>query len=163
MLCIGWDKSINPYNLTILMELEHACHSTYRIRYHLVFVVKYRKQMLLLKVPLDYFKKILIEISQRYWFVFDAIGVENDHFHVVVGAAPRYSPSRIMQIIKSITAKKIFEDFPEVKDFLLDSNFWSAGGHIDTVSEYGGLEKIKKYVAEQGIEEKQLTLLNFTS
>ena len=68
-----------------------------------------------------------------------------------------------MQIIKSITAKKIFEDFPEVKDFLLDSNFWSAGGHIDTVSEYGGLEKIKKYVAEQGIEEKQLTLLNFTS
>ncbi|MDP4038986.1 MAG: IS200/IS605 family transposase, partial [Candidatus Pacearchaeota archaeon] len=85
------------------MDVEHDCHSTYRIRYHMVFVVKYRKQMLLKKVPLEYFKKIIIGIGERYWFKFDAIVVEEDHFLIVVGAAPSYSPSRVMQIIKSIT------------------------------------------------------------
>ena len=143
------------------MDIEHACHCTYRIRYHMVFVVKYRKRMLLKKVPLEYFKKLMAGIGERYWFKFDAIGVEEDHFHAVLGAAPRYSPSRIMQIIKSITSKKVFEDFPDIKEFLWGGNFWSAGGHIDTVSEFGGLEKIKKYVEEQGRNKEQLTLSVF--
>ena len=143
------------------MEIEHACHCTYRIRYHMVFVVKYRKHILLQKVPLDKFRNILTGIGERYYLKFDAIGVDEDHFHIVVGAASRYSPSHVMQIIKSITAKKIFEDYPEVKDFLWGGNFWTAGGHIDTVSEFGGLEKIKKYVREQGRSEEQVSLLSF--
>ena len=145
------------------MKIEHASHCTYRIRYHMVFVVKYRRQMLLKKVPLKYFKKILEGIGERYWFTFEAVGVEEDHFHIVLGSAPRYAPSDVMRIIKSIMAKKIFEDYPEVKDFLWGSNFWSAGGHIDTVSEFGGLERIKKYVLEQGKSEEQLQLLSFVS
>lgn len=144
------------------MDIEHACHCTYRICYHMVFVVKYRKQMLLSKILLDYFKSLLIGIGERYWFKFDAIGAEGDHFHIVVFAAPRYSPSRIMAIIKSVSARKIFEDYPEIKKFLWGGSFWSAGGHIDTVSEFGGLEKIKKYVSEQGCSKDQLQLLSFS-
>ena len=143
------------------MEIERACHCTYRIRYHMVFVVKYRKKMLLDKVPLEYFKELLLGIGERYWFKFESVGVEGDHFHIVVGAAPRYSPSSIMQIIKSISAKMIFKRFKEVKKELWGGEFWSDGGHIDTVSEYGGLEKIKKYVREQGRDDKQLKLLSF--
>lgn len=66
-----------------------------------------------------------------------------------------------MRIIKSISAKKIFAEYPEVKRFLWGGNFWSAGGHIDTVSEYGGLETIKKYVEQQGGSKEQLKLLDF--
>ena len=127
----------------------------------MVFVVKYRKNMLLQKIPLEFFKNILIGIGERYWFKFDAIGVEEDHFHIVVGAAPRNSPSNIMGIIKSISAKNIFKDYPEIKKFLWGGNFWNAGGHIDTVSEFGGLEIIRKYVREQGRNEEQLKLLSF--
>src|SRR3989338_7896661 len=143
------------------MKIEHACHCTYRIRYHMVFVVKYRKHMLLQKVPLEEFKKILTEIGERYWFKFEAIGVDEDHFHVVLGAAPRYSPSEIMGTIKSISAKEIFNDYPDIKKFLWGGSFWSAGGHIDTVSEFGRLERIKKYVLEQGRSEEQLQLFIF--
>jgi len=128
----------------------------------MVFVVKYRKKMLLEKVPLEYFKELLLSIGERYWFEFDSIGVEGDHFHIVVGAAPRNSPSQIMQIIKSISARMIFKRFKEVKRDLWGVEFWGDGGYIDTVSEYGGLEKIKKYVREQGKSEKQLKLLAFT-
>ena len=119
--------------------------------------------MLLKKVLLEYFKKILEGIGHRYYLTFEAVGVEEDHFHVVLGSAPRYASSDVMRIIKSITAKNIFEDYPDVKDFLWGANFWSAGGHIDTVSEFGGLERIKNYVLEQGKSEEQLQLLSFVS
>jgi putative transposase len=88
--------------------------------------------------------------------------MEENHFHVVVGAAPRYAPSRIMQIIKSITAREFFREYPEVRNVLWGAELWSDGWHIDTVSEYGGLEKIKKYVLEQGGNLKQLKLLSFS-
>ena len=144
------------------MKIERACHCTYRIRYHMVFVLKYRKSLLLSKVPLEYLRELLVGIGERYWFKFDAIGIEGNHFHVVVGAAPRYSPSDIMRTIKSITAKMIFKRFKEIKKELWGGEFWNDGGHIDTVSEYGGLEKIKKYVREQGRKEEQLMLLAIT-
>jgi len=46
---------------------------------------------------------------------FDAIGCDGDHVHLFVGAEPKYSPSRVMQIIKSITALNIFKEHPEIK------------------------------------------------
>ncbi len=56
------------------MEIEHAPHCTYRIRYHMVFVVKYRKAMID-REKMGFLKEILIEIGERYWFKFDAIGL----------------------------------------------------------------------------------------
>jgi len=38
-------------------------------------------------------------------FEFDAIGSDGDHVHLFVGAEPKYSPSKVMQIIKSINSK----------------------------------------------------------
>ena len=126
------------------MDVEHACHCTYRIRYHMVFCVKYRKALLLERTRIEFLKEILEGIALRYYFKFDAVGVDGDHFHIIIGAAPRYSPSEIMGLIKSITAKLIFRRYPYLREELWGGKFWSDGGHIDTVSEYGGLEKIKK-------------------
>jgi putative transposase len=143
------------------MELERAAHCTYRIRYHMVFCVKYRKAMLLERTRIEFLKDIMLGLSQRYYFKFDAIGIDGDHFHAVLGAAPRYSPSEVMGIIKSWSARLIFKKYPYLRDELWGGEFWSDGGHIDTVSEYGGLERIKKYVKEQGEDIKQLKLLSF--
>jgi len=143
------------------MEVKHAAHCTYRIRYHMVFVVKYRKTMFMTDIPIDYLKSLLFEIGERYYLEFDAIGIEPEHFHIVVCASPKYSPSRIMQIIKSLTARMIFKEFPEIRKQLWGGQFWHDGGHIDTVSEYGGLDVIKRYVEEQGRMKDQLKLDQF--
>ena len=117
--------------------------------------------MLLEKTRIEFLKEIMQGLSLRYYFKFEAIGVEGDHFHVVVGAAPRYSPSQIMSTIKSWSARLIFKKYPYIKEELWGGEFWSDGGHIDTVSEFGGLEKIKKYVKEQGKDVSQLKLSAF--
>ena len=143
------------------MEVKHACHCTYSIRYHTVFVMKYRKSLITEPV-FDYMKHICTGISERYYFGFDAIGSDGDHLHLVVEGAPRYSPSRIMQICKSILAIQVFKEFPELKEELLGGELWSDGGHIDTVGDGRGLDEAKNYVKQQGGDSSQLKLATFS-
>jgi putative transposase len=127
----------------------------------MVFVVKYRKDLITPEI-FELMKKVCKGISQRYYFWFDALGYEGDHVHIVVESAPKYSPSRIMQICKSILAIQIFKSFPKLKDDeLWGGEFWSDGGHIDTVGDGRGLEGVKKYVRNQGKNIDQLTLFEF--
>ncbi len=132
----------------------------------MVFCIKYRKKLLFDKDRIEFFKEVCSEIGKRYWFTFDAIGTDGDHIHVFVGAAPRYTPSNVMQIIKSITAKNIFKKYPEIKKQLWGGHFWSEGGYIGTVGDGVTADIIKGYVEKQGTDEEkegfsQMKLLDF--
>ncbi|MBU1444686.1 MAG: IS200/IS605 family transposase [Nanoarchaeota archaeon] len=143
------------------MNVHKDPHCSYRIRHHMVFVLKYRKN-LITKEVFEFMKNTCKEISKRYYFWFDAIGHEGDHLHLVVEAAPKYSPSRIMQICKSILAIQVFKKFPKIrKEELWGGEFWSDGGHIDTVGDGRGLDEVMRYVKNQGRDADQLTLHEF--
>ena len=142
------------------MEVKYASHCSYRIRYHMVCVLKYRKT----KIDSEIFesiKEILNGISERYYLIFQAIGAERNHLHILVEAAPRYSPSRVMQICKSITAREIFKRFPEIKEDLWGGHFWSSGGHIDTVGDGYDVKAMEEYIKKQGVPKSQMTLFQF--
>jgi len=143
------------------MQVRHAPHSTYRIRYHLVFVIKYRKCLITDEI-FDFMKSLFQGITERYYLYFDALGSDGDRLHIVVEGAPRYSPSRIMQICKSILAIQTFKQFPELREELWGGEFWTDGGHIDTVGDGKGLEQIKDYVRKQGQDTDQMKLHIFT-
>lgn len=132
----------------------------------MVLCIKYRKKMLLSSNRITKLKEIFSEIEKRYCFKFDAIGTDGDHVHIFVGAAPKYAPSRVMQILKSIAAKQMFKAFPEIKKELWGGEFWSDGGYIGTVGEGITAEIIRDYIEQQGtLEEKegfkQMNLLDF--
>lgn len=150
----------------LMLELRHAHHCVYKIRYHMVLCIKYRRKMLLDPSRISQLKEIFCEIQKRYCFEIDAIGTDGDHVHVFVGAAPKYAPSRVMQILKSISAKQMFKTFPEIKKELWGGEFWSDGGYIGTVGEGVTAELIRDYIEKQGtLEEKegykQMNLLDF--
>ena len=105
----------------------------------MVFCIKYRRKLLRDNDRINYIKSIYIEIAERYWFDFDAIGTDGDHVHVFVGAAPRYSPSKVMRIFKSITAREFFKRFPEVRKQLWGGEFCGVTADI-----------IRNYVETQG-------------
>ena len=149
-----------------MVKLGRANHCVYKIRYHMVLCIKYRKKLLSGNNKIEYFKYICSELGKRYQFVFDAIGTDGDHIHIFVGAAPKHSPSRIMQIIKSITAREIFKRFPEIKKALWGSEFWSDRGYIGTVGDRILSDIIRNYVEMQGTTEEkegfmQMSLLEF--
>ncbi len=77
--------------------------------------------------------KICEHIEDRYEIRFLEIGVDKDHVHFLLQSIPMYSPTKITQIIKSITSKKMFEKYPNLKEKLWGSEFWSKGYFMSTV------------------------------
>ena len=93
-------------------------------------------------------------ISKRCEISFIEIGTDDTHVHFLLQTVPMYSPSRLSQVVKSITAREMFRRVPEVKKKLWGGEFWTKGYFINTVSEHGNEEVIRKYVREQGREEE---------
>ena len=116
---------------------------------------KYRRGLLILDERCEYLKQVLKEIGERYWLEIEEMGTDGDHIHLFVGAAPKYAPSRVMQIIKSISAREMFKRFPELRKQLWGGEFWSDGGYIGTVGDGINSEIIKRYIKEQGSEQEK--------
>jgi len=118
--------------------------------YHIVCPAKYRKAVLTPMVD-EKLKEICQEISLRYEIEFLEIGTDSDHVHFLVQSVPTYSPTKIVRTIKSITAKEIFRQLPEVKKQMWGGEFWSDGYYISTVGAHGSEEQIQQYVKNQGV------------
>jgi REP element-mobilizing transposase RayT len=105
-------------------------------------------------------KDVCLEIGNRYEIVFIEIGVEKDHVHFLLQSVPSYSPTRLVKIVKSITAREIFKRVPTVKEQLWGGEFWTKGYFISTVGRHGDEDTIKKYVKSQGRPEKDYKKLH---
>ena len=90
------------------------------------------------------------DIELRYEIEFLEIGTDRDHVHFLVQSAPNYSPSKVVRIIKSLTAREIFARVPGVKKMLWGGEFWSKGFFMATVGQHGGEDVIGAYVKKQG-------------
>lgn len=119
----------------------------------MVFPAKYRKVVFGEEVEKE-LKNICLEISKRYEIVFLEIGTDENHVHFLIQSVPMYSVKKIVQMVKSITAREMFRRRPEVKKKLWGGEFWSDGYFVGTVGVHGNEETISKYVKKQGIEKK---------
>ena len=142
-------------------ELCKASHKVFKIKYHFVFCIKYRKDLFLEDVYVEAVKGICREIEERYDLKFETVGFDEDHVHFMIQAFPRDSPSDIFQALKSISAKELFRRHPDLKKELWGGHFWSAGGFVGTVGEGVNAEVIRKYIENQGRKVGQLKLVDF--
>jgi REP element-mobilizing transposase RayT len=117
--------------------------------YHIVCPAKYRRGVITEEVDKK-LKEICLEIEKRYEIKFFLFVAEKDYVHFLVQSVPSYSPASIVQKIKSITARKVFETCPEIKKWLWGGEFWTRGYYVGTVGEYGDEEAISRYVRDQG-------------
>jgi len=81
---------------------------------------------------------------------FVEIGTDKDHVHFLVQSVPVLTVMRIVMIIKSITARHVFEKMPELKKELWGSSLWTSGYFASTVGKHGNETVIGNYVKEQG-------------
>lgn len=117
--------------------------------YHIVCPAKYRRAVINPEVDKK-LREVCKGIEARYEIKFMEIGTEKDHVHFLVQSVPTYSPAKIVQTIKSISAKKIFEACPEVKKALWGGELWTRGYYVGTVGEHGDEQVITRYVRNQG-------------
>jgi putative transposase len=127
----------------------HKSHNVSVLLYHIVCPAKYRKAVFSEEVS-QALKKICQEIAERYEVEFLEIGADKDHVHFLVQTVPMYSPTQLVRMIKSITAKEIFKRIPSVKKQLWGGALWSSGYFITTVGKHGSEQVIQNYVKSQG-------------
>jgi putative transposase len=131
------------------MTLKREYHCTHQSHYHIVFPVKYRRA--LLREPIvQAIKKIAQDITERYGLEIEELGCDLNHIHLLCSFHPKYGGGQIVRLFKSITARELFRQFPELKKELWGGEFWSDGYYLATISERGSLATLERYVRNQG-------------
>ena len=132
-----------------MSEHIHKSHNKSLLLYHLVCPIKYRRSVLTEEVSKT-LQEICLGISSRYEIHFLEIGCDENHVHFLIQSVPVLSPKKIVNTVKSLTAREIFRVHPEVKQYLWGGKFWTSGYYINTVGQYANEEVIKKYLKNQG-------------
>ena len=111
-----------------------------------MWIAKYRKRILTPEVA-DCAKEVFQKIAKEYDMVIDTMEVVKDHVHIFLEAPPRLSPSRIVQILKSISVRELFRQFPRLRRELWAGRLWSDGYFVRAVGLEVTGDVIRRYIA----------------
>jgi len=138
------------------MSLKRTRDAVYDLKYHVVWVPKYRRMVLGERVARR-LKRIFQEIAERYGCEIDTQEVLDDHMDIFLSAPPRDSPAQVVQRLKSILARMIFREFPEVKQQVWGRELWKDGYFVRSVGDNVTAKVIRRYIKHQH-DPKQLEL-----
>jgi REP-associated tyrosine transposase len=129
-------------------EANHSPHSAYIINYHLVWIPRNRKKVLVGPVEAR-LKELLAEIAAQYGFEILAVEVMPDHVHLFVSAPPKFSPAEIVRLFKGITSRRLKKEFESLRRQYWgeDATLWAEGYYVGTAGHVSA-ETIKRYIEE---------------
>jgi len=140
------------------MAVKRTSHAVYDTKYHLVWTPKYRKWGLRgdLRRRVE---ELFREIAQDFGFEIDTLEVAADHVQIFWDFPPRYSIAKVVGILKSISASRACEEFPELKKQLWAGELWEDGYFVRTVGDKVTAEVIRRYIRHHKQEQgRQLKL-----
>lgn len=124
-------------------------HSKFILTYHIIFVCKYRKK-LLIKYGEDV-KQIMYDISKRYDFDIKEMEVDKDHIHMMISSVPKISPLQIVRVLKQQSTIQMWRRYASElkKQYWKENTFWTDGYFCSTIGEVSG-KTLKHYIQNQG-------------
>ena len=136
------------YGGDISSELEGNNHSVFLMDYHLVLVIKYRRNVID-DVISNRLKEIFEYVSPNYNITLQEWNQDKDHVHILFKAHPNSELSKFINAYKSASSRLIKKDYPQLRDSLWNENFWSRSFCLLAT---GGapIEVIKRYIENQG-------------
>ena len=130
-----------------MSDLIHDRITVYNIGYHIVRSVKYRKDTLIGKVEKS-LKQILIDIANGKKFITGEMEIMSDHVHLFVSAKPKYSPSYIYKMLKGISGRRLFMNYPGLRKKLWKGHLWNPSTYVEIVG-HTSEDTIEKYMQDQ--------------
>ena len=130
------------------------------MKYHLVWIPKYRKYIFGQELS-QYAKGEFEKIAEEYEFKIDTMEVMEDHVHVFVEVPPKYSPAQVVQIMKIISARETFRQYPELREQLWAGELWNDGYFVRSVGDKVTADIIRKYIEYQAHEDDSVQLNMF--
>lgn len=124
-------------------------HSKFILTYHIIFVCKYRKK-LLIKYGEDV-KQMMYDISKRYDFEIEEMEVDKDHIHMMIESVPKISPLQIVRVLKQQSTIQMWRKYPKElkKYYWVENTLWTDGYFVSTIGEVSS-KTLKHYIQNQG-------------
>jgi len=131
----------------IALEMDAGAHTVHNLYYHVVWVPKYRQSVLQGEVG-ERAGQVIRRIAEEYGYGIDELKVSSDHIHVLLNLQPKQAIPDVVRTLKSITARTLFQEFPELRRHLWKGSLWADGYCVNTV---GGLnlDAVRKYIREE--------------
>lgn len=135
------------------MKLDNNAHSVFSLNYHLVLVVKYRRQIFNDDIS-DRAKEIFEYIAPNYNIILEEWNHDKDHVQILFRAHPNTEISKFINAYKSASSRLLKKEFPQIRQKLWKERFWSQSFCLLTT---GGtpIGVLKKYIESQGEKERK--------
>ena len=129
-------------------NLVHYRTSVCNINYHVVWSVKYRRKIITPEIE-AYMKSLVQDIARDKGFTVHLFEAgECDHVHCFVSAPPKLSITDMVKYLKGITGRKLFEQFPDIRNKLWKGQLWNHSYYVETIGSVSE-ENIRRYIEQQ--------------
>ena len=134
-----------------MLEYRTSAHAVFDIKYHFVWITKYRYKILRGRVA-ERARDLLRQICQARGVVIVRGAVSPDHIHMLVSCEPDLSPAKVVQYLKGRSSRRLQDEFPELRKRYWGQHLWARGYFCASV---GAVDEdtIKKYIENQKWDE----------
>ena len=129
-------------------EYSKNGHAAYDIKYHIIWVTKYRYKMLKGEIALR-LRELIRQGCEARGMVIVQGSVGSDHVHLLLSCPPTLAPSKIVQYLKGRSSRLLQEQFPELKKRYWGQHLWGRGYFCATVGSVTE-ETFRRYIENQG-------------
>lgn len=124
-----------------------GAHTTHRLRYHLVWIPKYRRRVLEGAVAVRV-RQLLEQAAEVNRWQLHELNVQTDHVHLLLQIHPRDRVADVVQRLKGGSSRLLRQEFPELEEFLWGRSFWCDGYFAESVGQtQEGV--IRRYIRQQ--------------
>lgn len=138
------------------MDYRNTCHAKYDIKYHIVWVTKYRYKILDNEIG-QRLKLLLIQTCQSRGITIVSGHIAKDHVHILVSCPPSLSPAKIVQYLKGRSSRILQSEYSQLRKRYWGQHLWARGyfcATVGTITE----EMIKEYIEKHKDEADNFTV-----
>lgn len=130
---------------------DKGSHSIYNLQFHYVACVKYRRKVLTETVSAR-LKETNLSVAAEVGVTIIEQETDHDHIHILFSAKPQIQLSKLINSLKSVSARLLFREFPELKEKLWGGSFWSPSYFLASTGQVT-LDVLKRYVENQNAKD----------
>ena len=134
-----------------MTEYRVSGHAVWDIKYHLIWVTKYRYKVLRGEIA-ERARDVIRQICHAREVTILRGAISPDHVHMLVSSPPQLSPSKLAQYIKGRSSHLLQREFPSLRKRYWGQHLWARGYFCATVGAVDE-ETIRKYIENQKWDE----------
>jgi putative transposase len=136
-----------------MIAYRHSAHAVYDIKYHVIWVTKYRYKVMRGRVA-ERAREVIRQICEAREVIIVRGAISPDHIHMLLSVPPDMAPAKLVQHIKGRSSRVLQMEFPELGKRYWGQHLWARGYFCATV---GSVDEatIKEYIENQKWNEDQ--------